>query len=121
MSGHWRRRHRRASVGCVCHRPPGDEDDGAIVGAPHPQACFEIELHENGVAAVYYNCSGEPKRRAGVWAAWKKCCDENKTNESTNSTPPIKAPRERGYEPRGGILTQARAFGGVPPLFLIDR
>ena len=38
-----------------------------------PQACFEIELHENGVAAVYYNCSGEPKQAGG--AAWKKCCD----------------------------------------------
>ena len=33
-------------------------DDGAIVVAL--QACFEIELHENGVAAVYYNCSGSP-------------------------------------------------------------
>ena len=93
-----------------------DEDDGAIVVAP--QACFEMELHENGVAAVDYNCSGEPKRRAGVWAA----CGRNAAMKTKlNSTPPIKAPRERGYEPRGGILTQARAFGGVPPLFLIDR
>ena len=50
------------------HRVNGDEDDGAIVVAP--QACFEMELHENGVAAVDYNCSGEPKRRAGVWAAF---------------------------------------------------
>ena len=38
--------------------PVPSGDDGAIVVAL--QACFEIELHENGVAAVYYNCSGSP-------------------------------------------------------------
>eukprot|EP00964_Phaeocystis_antarctica_P055761 scaffold32817_cov54-Phaeocystis_antarctica.AAC.1 len=38
--------------------PVPSGDDGAIVVAP--QACFEIELHENGVPAVYYNCSGSP-------------------------------------------------------------